>query len=106
VGGGPGSDLAGALTYLIELGYSKFDCTILDFNADMWRTAAGPLAGIVRNEAKKFGRKVDLNVEWRQFDMGASGAEKLLLDGGFQLITCCWALNEMPFNQPMWQAIV
>ena len=41
LGGGPGSDLTGALTYCLdnEIG-QEFGCTVLDFNSEEWSKAA------------------------------------------------------------------
>jgi hypothetical protein len=49
LGGGPGSDLTGALTHLIELGHRQFQCVILDYNCQTWRECSEPLAKILVN---------------------------------------------------------
>lgn len=36
VAGGPGSDLTGVLTHLVELGHRSFDCVVYDYNSKTW----------------------------------------------------------------------
>jgi len=107
IGGGPGSDLTGLLTYLLECGYSSFECVIYDFNAVNWsKVSSGVLDGIIKKQAQKvFKREVEISIRWEFTDMRKDWENKENIPKA-DVFSNCWALNECLYNENFWNGLL
>ena len=107
IGGGPGSDLTGLLNYLLECGYSSFECTVYDFNAVNWgNVCSGPLVEIIKKQTQKvFKREVEISIKWEFADMKKDWESKETVPQA-DVFTNCWALNECLFNENFWNGLL
>lgn len=107
IGGGPGSDLSGLLNYLIECGYSNFECVVYDYNATNWSNVClAPLTDILQKQALKvFKKQIKLTLKWEFVDMKKDWTEKGYVPKA-DLFSTCWALNECLFNETFWNDLI
>lgn len=54
IGGGPGSDLCGIVSHLLELGIKRIRARVYDYNWDKWSGVAHKLGSLMVSESKKF----------------------------------------------------
>lgn len=120
LGGGPGSDLTGILSYFIDMDfYYNFDCTIYDskhlnwekINSDNLRKSYDNNYDRLFN--KNFGKgykekhqiESGIKVEWKfvDFDDKETVAN---IDGSEEIVSICWALNETCINKSFWEAVI
>lgn len=79
IAGGPGSDLAGVLTHLVELGYQSFECVVYDWNHAAWERCSSSLSKLFTKECKKQGKEIELSISWQFMDLSSeSDVERVL----------------------------
>ena len=107
IGGGPGSDLTGLLNYLLECGYSSFECVIYDYNAENWgKVCYTPLTDIVKKQTLKVFRQViDITIKWEFVDMKKDWSAENPCPKA-HVFSTCWALNECLFNEQFWTELI
>jgi len=107
IGGGPGSDLTGLLNYLLECGYSSFECTVYDFNAVNWgKVCSSSLVEIIKKQTQKvFRREIEISIKWEFVDMKKDWESKEAIPQA-DVFSTCWALNECFFSENFWNGLI
>lgn len=114
LGGGPGSDLTGLLSYFLDMdAFYEFECTIYDSQAEYWSSVSNEPINSVLNKSyqeimpksktskdKENSNKITVCWEHIDFD-DPSTVENLTPD--FKIVSICWALNETNICKEFWQ---
>jgi len=111
LGGGPGSDLSGALSFLSESAEFNYQITwdlrVYDFMSANWEAAA--------SEALKFGLYKNFNglhriheskVKYFQIDFKDPSTINKESLKELDVMTVAWALNEAVFNENFWTSVL
>lgn len=103
LGGGPGSDLSGAISYLIDNSIgSRFKCNILDYNSKYWEEAS--LAPLTKALSTTYPKSyVEINYRFVDFNLADSIPVDIISLS--DIIIVSWALNESALLSDFWSEI-
>lgn len=101
IGGGPGSDLTGTISFLDEFGIGSFEkLTVFDYAAENWAESSSKILNEVYKENYKERIKSEINWEFIDFNDPKSIPESIR---EYNVITVAWALNESPLVPEFWE---
>lgn len=112
IGGGPGSDLSGSVSFLTEIckkhrTNGKWNLEIFDIMNENWKAASEKALrfGFYRstNELKML---KDETVKYSHIDFKNPNSVPTEALAKFDFLTVCWALNEAVFNEEFWRKVI
>ena len=105
LGGGPGSDLSGAVSFLAEVwaqNPKKFECKILDYNHEKWSKSSKLALEKAFNAPKLGVAGFEVNWAFLDFTKPETLEQSSETIQAAKVITIAWAVNEAEVNHHFW----